>query len=163
MAEGSAEALAVRVAKRGLEVSEQFCSQLQLGLRRARRMPQASSCVSAKCASTASDFRLPTRHPEINARPRYSTSDTLLPLGARPSGVTRASIVLADFKSVGGASYEEPGALNRRPRAAASFADMSVPAEQPRRGRAAAYFEAQWGHKLLPPRLVPSSRGNLLD
>ena len=42
-AEGSAGALAVRVAQRGHEVSEQLCSQLELGLRRARDLPQASS------------------------------------------------------------------------------------------------------------------------
>ena len=35
-AEGSAAALAVRVARRGHEVSEQYCSQLEPGLRRAR-------------------------------------------------------------------------------------------------------------------------------
>jgi ribosomal protein S25 len=32
-AEGSAEALVVRVAQRGHVVSEQFCSQLELGLK----------------------------------------------------------------------------------------------------------------------------------
>ena len=42
VAEESAEALAVRVAQRGLEVPEQFCSQLKLGLRRDGDLPQAS-------------------------------------------------------------------------------------------------------------------------
>ena len=42
VAEGSAEALAVRVAQRGHEMSERFCFRLELGfLRRARDLPQA--------------------------------------------------------------------------------------------------------------------------
>ena len=85
VAEGSAEALAVRVAQRGHEVSELYCSQLELGFEsskaRARRMPQASSSkahskhnsgvsivlwcwvVSTKCASTVSSDDTPRRTP----------------------------------------------------------------------------------------------------
>ena len=48
VAKESAEALAVRAAQRGLEVSEQFCSQLKLGMRRAKDLPQASSSM-IKC------------------------------------------------------------------------------------------------------------------
>ena len=59
-AEGSAEALAVRVAQRGHEVSEQYCSQLELGFEAskalARRTPQASS--SKHIVSTIPAFPL---------------------------------------------------------------------------------------------------------
>ena len=47
-AEGTAEALAVRAAQRGHEVSEQFCSQLELelGLTRAKGLPQAPRALT---------------------------------------------------------------------------------------------------------------------
>ena len=49
-AEGSAEALVVRVAQRGHVVSEQFCSQLELGLSRARDLPLALELPSCEKA-----------------------------------------------------------------------------------------------------------------
>ena len=49
-AEGTAEALAVRAAQRGHEVSEQFCSELELelGLTRAKGLPQALRALTQR-------------------------------------------------------------------------------------------------------------------
>ena len=52
VAEGPAEALAVRVAQCGHEVLEQFCSQLELGLSRARGLLPHQAQVPSCCEKT---------------------------------------------------------------------------------------------------------------